>query len=456
MAFLCLFALLPSVSAVEITSNATATAYAGEAFSYQIEPAGAQSYAAAGLPAGFSCNATTGLISGNSTSNGNFPVTLSATDGTGTGTKLLALKIYNTSALANWRADYPLPLNASFAARIALSGTTANAIGSNYVSNPDASGAPVWWSWTPAVTGNVTIDTFVNGETFGKPLDQVPTFDTVLEVSTGNSPDALVQLAANDDYYIGNTSQSLVTFHAVAGTEYQIKVDDSPNYQGQGMIALQIAQDVRQLTVSSSGNGTASGSGTFGAGEFVTATATANAGYKFSSWTDNGTPVSTAAAYSFTLTSNRTLVANFAPLPPVESWRQTNFGPAATNSGNAADTADPDHDGLPNLLEYALGGNPNSSDSASIAPIIDAADGTLKISFGCNSAHTDITYIVQSTNDLTNWTDIAQSTGGGAFTALVAGITVSDPDLSKGAGQRLVTVAAPLATKLFLRVKTTN
>lgn len=45
---------------------------------------------------------------------------------------------------------------------------------------------------------------------------------------------------------------------------------------------------------------------------------------------------------------------------PITTWRQQNFGNSA-NTGTAADTADPDHDGVSNLLEFATGGDPNSS-----------------------------------------------------------------------------------------------
>ncbi len=46
-------------------------------------------------------------------------------------------------------------------------------------------------------------------------------------------------------------------------------------------------------------------------GATCTLTATANEGYTFTNWTENGSVVSTNATYSFTLTGNRTLVANF-------------------------------------------------------------------------------------------------------------------------------------------------
>jgi subtilase family serine protease len=57
--------------------------------------------------------------------------------------------------------------------------------------------------------------------------------------------------------------------------------------------------------------GTVSGGGTFASGSNRTVTATPNSGYQFVNWTQNGSVVSTSASYSFTVTGNRTLVANF-------------------------------------------------------------------------------------------------------------------------------------------------
>ena len=69
------------------------------------------------------------------------------------------------------------------------------------------------------------------------------------------------------------------------------------------------------LSASPSAGGTVSGSGTFTAGTSRTVTATANSGYTFANWTENGTVVSTAASYTFTLNGNRNLVANFTVNP---------------------------------------------------------------------------------------------------------------------------------------------
>ena len=70
------------------------------------------------------------------------------------------------------------------------------------------------------------------------------------------------------------------------------------------------------ITVSANppGGGTVSGGGTYAEGTEATVTATPNACYRFVNWTENGTEVSTNASYTFTVTGNRTLVANFAPI----------------------------------------------------------------------------------------------------------------------------------------------
>ena len=69
------------------------------------------------------------------------------------------------------------------------------------------------------------------------------------------------------------------------------------------------------VSASPSNGGTVAGGGTFASGSSDTVTATPNSGYTFANWTENGTVVSTAASYTFTLTGNRNLVANFTANP---------------------------------------------------------------------------------------------------------------------------------------------
>jgi hypothetical protein len=57
--------------------------------------------------------------------------------------------------------------------------------------------------------------------------------------------------------------------------------------------------------------GNTTGDGSYTESSNVSVSATPNMGYSFVNWTENGIEVSTSSNYSFTITSNRELVANF-------------------------------------------------------------------------------------------------------------------------------------------------
>jgi hypothetical protein len=81
-------------------------------------------------------------------------------------------------------------------------------------------------------------------------------------------------------------------------------------------ITLVVSQPtaVIQVSASPSNGGTVTGAGTFAIGSTASLVATPGAGFVFSNWTEGGTVVGTSATYSFAVTANRSLVANFAPV----------------------------------------------------------------------------------------------------------------------------------------------
>ena len=138
---------------------------------------------------------------------------------------------------------------------------------------------------------------------------------------------------------------------------------------------------------------------------------------------------------------------------PIQSWRLANFGTSA-NSGNAADNADPDKDGVPNLVEYGLGMNPNVSSKTGL-PTYAIPAGSGVISFGRNLAATDVTYVVQASNDLATWATLATRTSGSGTWAPVAGGVVLT-DLGTGAVSVTDNVTVTAQPTRFMRVLVTN
>ncbi len=85
---------------------------------------------------------------------------------------------------------------------------------------------------------------------------------------------------------------------------------------------------------------------------------------------------------------------------PSQAWRTATFGVDAGNPLIAGDDADPDKDGIPNLLEYALGLDPHASDRH-LAPAFDGSRRSL--SFTPDPAATDIVLIPEWSVDLSTW-----------------------------------------------------
>jgi len=77
--------------------------------------------------------------------------------------------------------------------------------------------------------------------------------------------------------------------------------------------AIPASQFAVLLTSSPAAGGTTDGEGAYAAGTSVTITSVPNTGYTFTNWTDlaSGAVVSASPNYTFALTANRTLVANF-------------------------------------------------------------------------------------------------------------------------------------------------
>jgi len=110
---------------------------------------------------------------------------------------------------------------------------------------------------------------------------------------------------------------------------------------------------------------------------------------------------------------------------PSETWRHRHFGIIA-NEGDAADLANPSGDGLPNLIKYALGLDPTLA-CAACAPQAKRIDGRLVLAFVRDATATDVTLTVLGADSPAGpWTELAVSSGGAPFAALVDGVSVGE------------------------------
>ena len=126
-------------------------------------------------------------------------------------------------------------------------------------------------------------------------------------------------------------------------------------------------------------------------------------------------------------------------MTPLEVWRQVNLGTRA-NTGSAADNADPDGDGVSNLLEYALGGNPGSASSAPSPQISTVRNGNSDyLTLSLTPAVSDVIYQVEVSADLTTWTSTM-------LTGLTIGQTYTYTD----------TVAVNTGPHRYLRLRVTS
>ena len=86
---------------------------------------------------------------------------------------------------------------------------------------------------------------------------------------------------------------------------------------------------------------------------------------------------------------------------PIDEWRSDEFA-AAANTAPAADLADWEGDGVRNLMEYALNLEPLSPDGIA-HPSVTIEGGYLTLSYVPKSWATDLTYLVEASTHLVNW-----------------------------------------------------
>ena len=111
-------------------------------------------------------------------------------------------------------------------------------------------------------------------------------------------------------------------------TTYTFVVTESATY----VAHFQLQSFTISLSANPADAGTVTGDGTYDYGTLCTVTATPNQRSIFENWTENGIVVSTEASYTFNVTANRDLVANFG-MPMIEITVSVDPTEAANISG---------------------------------------------------------------------------------------------------------------------------
>ncbi len=155
-----------------------------------------------------------------------------------------------------------------------------------------------------------------------------------------------------------------------------------------------------------------------------------------------------------------TLQINYNPVAPPLSWRLQWLQQYYPTPGTYVDDlADPDADGIPNLLEYAfnyspLAANPPGS-GVQVSVVPNGASYTCTTTFRRDPRATDLTYVLQTSDDMVAWTTVAQSALGATPTGSAF---VSEADVAGQSPVKLVTSSETVASPAhhFARLQVTR
>lgn len=146
--------------------------------------------------------------------------------------------------------------------------------------------------------------------------------------------------------------------------------------------------------------------------------------------------------------------ANVITGSPLLAWRNLHFG-TSDGTGDAANLADSDGDGLENLIEYALLTSPTQSNPSPFT--IASVPGQITLTLGRDPSRNDVSVFIESTSTLTRaWSTIASSAAGGPFTTSVPEATVAESATQPVAVSIALDTSAAPPTRFFrVRVEST-
>ncbi|MFK7911886.1 MAG: S8 family serine peptidase [Akkermansiaceae bacterium] len=401
------------------------------------------------------------------------------------------------------------PVNDNFAEASLLDGESGRTTGTNTLATeesdePDHAGnttesASVWYVWTAPQAGGFKFDTSGSG------------FDTVMAIYSGTDLASLVELDSNDD---ASGLQSEVSVNALAGETYYIAVDgfdseqgqitlnwspftpstpganddfvnaqefvgssdqsdsfnndaateetNEPEHAGVGGTGINNNSLWWKWTAPSSGSVTISTAGSSYdtvlaaySGNIVSALTELGSNDDFSNLQSQVT-LSTVAnqTYYFAVdgyggsTGDTTVTLNFTPNDFLE-WIAHYYTGANTNP-----RADPETDGVSNLVTYALGLKPGGAgidnfgeDRLPVYHSINTTTGGISFTIP-QTPPSDVTYRILESTDLVGWNPIATKAGASPW-VLESGVTSNEEQNQSGAIKTTISSSLPFASSPF-------
>ncbi|MFM7181402.1 MAG: InlB B-repeat-containing protein [Verrucomicrobiales bacterium] len=142
-----------------------------------------------------------------------------------------------------------------------------------------------------------------------------------------------------------------------------------------------------------------SGSGTFPQGSTQPISATPPQNYAFVSWSGTGIADPASASTTVLIDAAKTVTANFVLIDPYQVW----VGTWSLEGADAHPDADPEGDGLSNLLEFAFGSDPNKATPSPVMANLAEHNGSryLTLTIPKNPMAVNVVLNVEFSSELT-------------------------------------------------------
>ncbi|MBI2513888.1 MAG: putative Ig domain-containing protein [Opitutae bacterium] len=436
--------IAPALGAPEITNALTALGAVGDPFTFALTASNSPtSYNVGTLPAGLSYDSANAQITGTPTTAGTYNVSLSANNATGAGgavTLVVTIAPSGPVPTIDSAASVTANLNQSLSYQITASNTPTSFTASNLpvgltlnTSTGEISGTPtvagVSTATLTASNGNgasanfsltfilgpvaiVNSATTVTGYagaaigTYQLTATNSPTSFTVGTLPSGLSYSTQTQQITGTPSAVGNSTVSITANNAV-GTgpaftlSIQIAAPTAPSISAQPASQTKNVGESVTFTVTASGTPSPTYQWKKGSSDIDGATS--------SSYTINPLTLGDAADYTVVVTNaGGSVTSDVATLTVNQvgfaAWQATNFTSGELSDANVSGpAADPDHDGVANLTEYALGTDPKAASTSGL-PAITVSNGEWVFTYTRPADRSDLTYTVETSTNLSTWT----------------------------------------------------